>query len=159
MAVALTLASRLAALRCEKRSRLTSVRVKAWATLTPAISSWMSDETSPIDSRVLRKARRADVANNCVMINSTGTSKKLAIDKRQSSNTMAMTIPTKVNKLPIIITNPWPSNWVMTSISLTMRDIKSPAGFLSKKRNDNFCKWPNNSLRICAMVRCPTCPM
>ena len=36
---ALTLASRLAALRCWKRCWFTSVRLKACATLTPAISS------------------------------------------------------------------------------------------------------------------------
>src|SRR5665647_1587937 len=71
MAVAPTLASRLAAFRRAKRAWLAAVRLKAWATLMPAMSSWRSEETSPMVSRVLRKARRAMPANRLVAVSYT----------------------------------------------------------------------------------------
>ena len=61
MPTAWTLASRLARLRARKRAMLAAVRLKACASRTPTISSWMSAVTSPTVSRVARKARRARV--------------------------------------------------------------------------------------------------
>src|SRR5437763_407372 len=66
MPTAWTLASRLAALRVRKRAMLAAVRLKACASRTPTISSWMSAVTSPTVSRVARKARRARLAISVV---------------------------------------------------------------------------------------------
>src|ERR1700682_6239636 len=58
-ATAATFASRLARLRSRKRAMFVSARLNAWASRMPVISSWSSAVTSPVVSRVMRKAGRA----------------------------------------------------------------------------------------------------
>ena len=101
---AATFASRLARFRSRKRAIFASMRLNAWASRMPLISSWISAVTSPVVSRVMRKARRASREKTEVARKMSGITVKLTSASGTFNSSIARTIPINPNSEP--------SNWV-----------------------------------------------
>ena len=156
---ACTFTSRLAALCSAKCWIFASVRLYAWATLTPASSSSNSEETIPSTVRVRRKATPERRANTTVIQIITGRTRKLTAARGKLSTTIAIRMPTSENTLPITCVMPWLSNWLIVWISFTRRDIKSPALFWSKKASGSDCILSKIWTRSCARNLWPIQPI
>ncbi len=106
-AIAETLASRFARLRSRKRAIFVSVRLNAWASRMPLISSWSSAVTSPVVSRVVRKARRASCEKTEVTRKMSGITVKLTSASGTLNSSIAKTMPTSPNSEPSSCVKPW----------------------------------------------------
>ena len=106
-AIAETLASRFARLRSRKRAMFVSVRLNAWASRMPVISSCNSAVTSPVVSRVVRKAPRASREKTEVARKMSGITVKLTSASGTFNNNIAITMPTTPNREPSSCVRPW----------------------------------------------------
>jgi hypothetical protein len=150
-----TLASRLAALIASNSSTFSSSRAKAWTSRTAAMFSCSSALTSPIVWRVRRNATRARRAKTVVVRTITGRTAKLASASRRLRLSIETTMPTSDRLILASRTTPPLKIWLMTWVSLTRRDIRSPASCWSKNASESaWMRW-KICVRMWSNTRCP----
>ena len=127
-----TLASRLARFSCRKLCEFHDWRLNACATFAPEMFCSSSVLTPLIVLRVSRKAERARRENSAVLTYISGSRANVASASRQLSHSMPIRMAISSRKLDTSRDSPMPTTRLITSVSLTSRDSRSPASFLSK---------------------------
>ena len=127
-----TLASRLARFSCRKLCEFHDCRLNACATRAPDMFCSSSELTPLIVLRVSRNAARARFENTAVLTYISGSRAKLASARRQFSHSMPTRMANSSRKLDTSRDSPMPTTRLITSVSLTSRDSRSPASLRSK---------------------------
>ena len=127
-----TLASRLARFNWRKLCEFHDCRLNACATLAPEMFCSSSVLTPLIVVRVLRNAERARFENSAVLRYISGSSENVASASRQLSHSIPIRMAISSRKLDTSRDRPMPTTRLITSVSLTSRDSRSPASWRSK---------------------------